>query len=122
RPAALVAAAERCRRCPSRGDQLGDGQSGREDLDLQSSNVLLPDQRMIHSGDGVLPQQLLLRNERSEITHDRAHVAVRQLEPRPGERVCELIRMLVEAPRNLFVSWVEPQSEVSGQHGWRAKL
>ncbi len=57
-----------------------------------------PDQRMIHGGDGVLPQQRLLRNERAEITLDRAHVAVRQLEPRPGESVRELIGMLVEAP------------------------
>ena len=67
-------------------------------LRLQSGNVLLPDQRMIHGGDRVLPQQRLLRNERAEITRDRAHVAVRQLEPRPGKRVCELIRILVEAP------------------------
>ena len=53
---------------------------------------------MIHSGNRILPRQLLLRNERAEITHDGSHVAVGQLEPRPGERVCELIRMLVEAP------------------------
>ena len=82
----------------------------------------LPDQRMIHRGDRVLPRQRLLRNERAEITHDRAHVAVRQLEPRPGKRVRELIRMLEEAPRNLFVSRVEPQREVRGQHGRRVTL
>ena len=61
RAAALVAAAERCRRRPGRRDQLGDGKSGCEDLGLQSSNVLLPDQFMIHCGNGVLPQQRLLR-------------------------------------------------------------
>src|SRR5437588_12909061 len=30
--------------------------------------------------------------------------------------------MLVEAPCNLFVSRVEPQGEVRGQHGWRMTL
>ena len=42
-------------------DQLGDGQSRGEDLRLQRGNVLLADQLMIHSGNGVLPQQRLLR-------------------------------------------------------------
>ena len=55
--AALVAAAERCRRRPGRRDQLGDGQSGCEDLGLQGGNVLLADQFMIDRGNGVLPQQ-----------------------------------------------------------------
>src|SRR5258708_32454929 len=30
--------------------------------------------------------------------------------------------MLVEAPGNFFVSWVEPQGEVGGQHGWSVTL
>jgi hypothetical protein len=77
---------------------LGHGQPGREDLGLQSGNVLRADQFMIDCGDGVLPRQFLLRNERAEITHDRAHVAVRELVPGPGERIRELIRILVEAP------------------------
>src|ERR1019366_9787270 len=50
-PAALVTAAEGGRRRPGRRDQLGDRQSGGEDLRLQSSNVLLPDQFMIHGGN-----------------------------------------------------------------------
>ncbi len=52
----------------------------------------------------------------------RAHVAVRQLEPRPGERVGELSRIRHEAARNLFVNRVEPQGEVGGQHGGRDAL
>ena len=63
---------------------------GRKDLGLQSSGVLLGDQWMIHRGNRILPQQLLLRNKRAEIARDRAHVAVRQLEPRLGERISEL--------------------------------
>ena len=98
RPTALVGAAEGRRRRPGSRDQLGDRQSGCEDLGLESSNVLLPDQFMIHGGNRVLPEQRLLRNERAKVARDRPHVAVRQLEPRPRERVCELIRMLVEAP------------------------
>src|SRR5215469_7858178 len=53
---------------------------------------------------------------------DRTHVTVRQLEPSAGECVGELIRMLVEAPRDLFVRWIEPQREIRGQHGWRTML
>src|SRR6266568_3080060 len=72
---------------------------------------------MIDCGDWVLPQQLLLRNERAEITRDRAHVAMSELEPGARKRVSELIRMLVEAPRDLFVGRVEAQGEVGRQHG-----
>src|SRR5207244_13349203 len=61
-------------------------------------------------------------NLRAEVAGARAHIAVRQLEPRPGECVGELIRILVEAPRDLFVRRVEPQGEVRGQHGWRVTL
>ena len=98
RPSALVGAAERRRRCPGSCDQLGERQSRCEDLGLKSSNVLIPDQFMIHGGNRVLPHQFFLRNERAEVPRDRPHVAVRQLEPCPRKRVCELVRMLVEAP------------------------
>ncbi len=74
---------------------------------------------MIDGRDRVLPDQLFSRHLRAEIARAGTHVAVRQLEPRAGERVGKLVRMLVEAPRNLFVSRVEPQGEVSGQHGRR---
>src|SRR5436309_12064728 len=100
-PAALVTAAECCSRRPGRRDQLGDGKSGCEDLGLQSSNILLPDQFMIHGGNGVLPQQRLRRNERAKIPRNGSQVAVRQLEPSLGERVRECPRVLVEALRNL---------------------
>ena len=98
RPTALVGAAERRRRRPGRRDQLGDRQSGCEDLGLQSGNVLLPDQWMIDRGNRVLPQQRLFGNQRAEVPRDRPHVAVRQLEPGLGERVRELIGILEEAP------------------------
>jgi hypothetical protein len=52
---------------------------------------------MIRCGDGVLPDQSLLRHERAEVALDRTHVAVRELEPSAGERIRELLRMLVEA-------------------------
>ncbi len=122
RPTALVGAAEGCRRGPSGRDQLGDGKSRCEDLALEVSDVLRVDQLVIDCGHGVLPDQLLRRNLRAEIARARTHVAVGQLEPRPGEGIRELIRVLVEAPRNLFVGRVEAQGEVRGQHGWRATL
>ena len=66
--------------------------------------------------DGVLPQLRLLRNQRAQVARDRPHVAVRQLEPRLGEGVGELVRVLVEAPRDLLVGRVDPQREVGRQH------
>src|SRR2546430_10449608 len=60
--------------------------SRREDLLLESSDVVLADQGMIDLGDGVLPQ-LRLRDPRAEVAREGAHVAVQQLEPRLGERV-----------------------------------
>ena len=47
---------------------------------------------------------------------------MRQLEPGAGEGVGELIRMLVEAPRDLLVGRVEAQREVGGQHHRRVAL
>ena len=92
RAAALVGAAERGRRRPGGRNQLRDGQAGRQDLALQRGDVLRIDQLVIHRGNRVLPDEFFRRNLRAEITRARAHVAVRQLEPRPGERVGELVR------------------------------
>src|SRR5262245_32837346 len=83
--AALVRAAEGRRGCPGCRDQLGNGQAGCEDCCLKGSKVALPDQLMINDRDWVLPRQRLLWNQRAEITDDRAHVAMGQLEPRPGK-------------------------------------
>ena len=77
----------------------------------------LADQRMIHRRDRVLPDQRFLRHQRAEVARDRAHVAVRELEPGPRERVGELVRILQEAPRDLLVGRVEAQRQVGGQHG-----
>src|SRR5262245_30349618 len=72
---------------------------------------------MIRRWDRVLPDQRLFRHEWAEVTLDRAHVAVRQLEPGAGKRVRELVWMLVEAPRDRLVGRIHPQREVRGQHG-----
>src|SRR5712672_3390562 len=77
---------------------------------------------MIDRGNRILPDQFLLRNQRAEITHDRTHVAVGQLEPGASKGVGELIRMLVEAPRDLLVGRVYSQREVGGQHRRRMTL
>src|SRR4029077_16112468 len=49
-------------------------------------------------------------------------VAVRELEPRPGERIGDLVGMLVEAPGNLLVVGIHPQRQVRDQHGRRMTL
>jgi len=77
---------------------------------------------MIYSGDRVLPRQFLLRNQRAEIAHERAHVAVGKLVPGSGERIGELVRILVEAPGNFFVDRIEAKRQIRSQHGWRMAL
>ena len=91
-------------------------------LPFSEAMSLRANQFVIHRGNGVLPDEFFCGNLRSEIARARSHVAVRQLEPRPGERVGELIGMLQEAPRNLFVGRVEPQRQVRGQHGRQTLL
>ena len=73
------------------------------------------DQLVVDGRDRVLPQ-LRLRDPRAEVARDRAHVAVQQLEPGLGERVGELVRVLVEALRDRLVDRVQPQREVGRQH------
>ena len=107
---------------PRRPRPVGNGQAGRENLGLQRSNVLLPYQFMIDCGNRVLPHLGFLRNQRTEIARERSHVAMRQLVPRPGEGIGELIGMFIEAPGNLFVCGVLAQREVGGQHRGRAAL
>ena len=79
------------------------------------------DQLMIDRRDGVLPQ-LRLRNPRAEVARDGPHVAVQQLVPRLGERVRELVRMLVEALRDRPVDRIHPQRQVRRQHHRRVPL
>jgi len=68
-------------------------------------------------GNRVLPDQLLLRHQRPEVTADGAHVAVGQLEPGLGERIGEFVRVFQEVPGDLFVLGVEAQRQVRSQHG-----
>src|SRR5580704_5589091 len=77
---------------------------------------------MIDRGNRVLPQQSFFRNQWAKIARQRSHVAMRKLVPSLSERFCELLRILVEALRDRSVNWVEAQSEVRGQHGWRMTL
>src|SRR5207249_1015016 len=122
RTAALVGATEGGRRRPGGRNQLRDGQPRTQDLALEGGNVLFIDQLVIDRRDGVLPDEIFSRNLRAEVARAWAHVAMRQLEPRPRECVGELIRILEEAPRDSFVNRVEPQGEVRGQHSWRVTL
>src|SRR5262249_25941737 len=115
-PPRLSEPERRCRR-PGGGDELRHRKARAENLRLQRGDILLVDERVADGGDRVLPDQSLLRHERAEIVRDRTHVAMRELEPRAGKRVRELIRVLVETPRDLFVSRVQAEREVGGQHG-----
>ncbi len=72
--------------------------------------------------DGILPDQWLRRHLLAEVAADGPHVTMRELEPRPGERVGKRFRVLEEAARDLLVRRVEPQREVGGQHRRRVTL
>jgi len=78
RPAALVGAAEGCRRGPSGPDQFGDKKSRGEDLGLQVRDVLGVDQLVIDGGNGVLPDQLLRRDLRFPRLEERTLSTVRR--------------------------------------------
>ena len=99
------------------GHELRHRQARGEDLTLERGDVRGVDELVRHRGDGVLPQQRLGRDLRAEVARDRAHVAVGQLEPRPGEGVRELVGILEETPRDLLVDRVHPEREVGRQHG-----
>ncbi len=116
RAAALVGAAERRGRRPGCRDELRDGEARGEDLLLQRDDFRGANRLAAGLRDRVLPDQGLLRHQRAEVARDRAHVAVRELEPGARERVGELVGILQEAPRNFPVGRVEPEREVRRQH------
>ena len=120
-PPRLSVPRKRRRRRPGGGDQLRDGQPRGEDLALEGGDVRVADQLVVDRGDGVLPQ-LRLGDPRAEVARHRPHVAVQQLVPGLGERVGELVRVLVEALRDRPVDRVEPQREVRRQHHRRVPL
>jgi hypothetical protein len=98
RTAALVGATEGGRRRPRGGNELRDRQARGEDRGFEGGYGLLVDQRVSDRGDRILPDELFGGDLRTEVARSRAHVAVRQLEPRAREGVRELSRMLHEAP------------------------
>lgn len=116
-PSPLVRAAEGGGRCPGRRDQLRDREAGAQDPGFQPGHLGGADQWVVDGRDGILPDQLLLRHERAEVALNRAHVAVRQLEPGACEGVGELVGIVEEAPGDLLISGVETKCEVGGQHG-----
>ena len=94
----------------------GHGEARRQHLRLQRLDVLRFDQRVIDLRDRVLPDELFGRHLGAEVAGARTHVAVRELEPGAREGVGELVRVLHEATRDLFVDRVHAQRQVGGQH------
>src|SRR5689334_3796786 len=71
---------------------------------------------MIDGGNRVLPHLRFVGNLRTKVARDWTHVTMRQLEPGLRECVGELLRVLIEATRNLFVGRIEPQREIGREH------
>ena len=108
--AALVGAAEASPPTPRRWRPAGRSTGPEARIfALEGGDVLLADQLVVDRGDRVLPQ-LRLRDPRAEVARDRPHVAVQQLVPGLGERVGELVRVLVEALRDRLVDRVQPSA------------
>ena len=77
--AALVAAAERRRRRPRRRHQLRDRQTRSEQRGLERGDVVRVDELVVQRRNRVLPDQRLLRHERTEIARDRPHALEQRL-------------------------------------------
>ena len=86
------------------------------DLGLEGGDVLGIDQFMIDGRHRVLPDQYLRGDLRAEVARAGAHVAVGQLEPRPGKGVSEFLGVLQVAPSDGLVDRVEAKGEVSRGH------
>ncbi len=115
-PAAHVRAAEAGSGRPGSADQLGIAEAGGEDAGLELGDILGADQRMIDSGNRILPRQGFLGYFGTDVAGAGAHVAVGELEPGLGEGQLELGRVLEEALRDLAVARIELQREIGGEH------
>ncbi len=114
--AAHVGAAEGGSRSPRGLHELLRREARVEQRLLQRRDVGVVDQRVVHGGDRVLPQQVFLGHQCAEIADLGPHVAVRELEPGTGEGVGKVLRVGEEAARDLLVGRVGAQAEVGGRH------
>ena len=89
---------------------------------LRAATSAASDELVVHRRNRVLPDQRLGRHLGPEVAHDRAHVAVGQLEPGASKGVSERTLVLHEAPRDLLVDRVEAEREVGRQHHRGAAL
>ncbi|CAG9990607.1 unnamed protein product [Clonostachys byssicola] len=112
----LVAATESRGRSPGDGDELGDAETRVEDLSLEAQDIIAVNEQVVNGRDRVLPEELLLGNLRAQVENTGTHVTVGELEPGAGEGIVELVWVLEEVARDLFVLRVGPESNVSHQH------
>src|SRR6056297_1720734 len=77
---------------------------------------------MIDHGDGVLPDKIFFGCFWSKVSTARSHVAVCELEPRPGKRVLKFVWIFQESPRNFSIGRIKTQREVGSQHCWGMAL
>jgi hypothetical protein len=72
--------------------------------------------------DRILPQEILFRHFRPEVTDLRAHVAVAQLEPGARECIGIFGGIVAEAARDRRIGRVRPHRHVGGGHHRRHAL
>ncbi len=116
RTAPLVGAAERGSCAPCRRDQFGHRQARRQDLLFEISNVTGVHQFMVNCRNWVLPEQFFAWNFLTKVPNGWPHIAMGQLVPGAGERVCKLIRIFVEPARDLLVFRIHPHGHVGRGH------
>src|SRR5262249_39837441 len=93
-----------------------------QDALLEFGDVFVVDRLVIGRRNRILPDLLFLWNFRTEIARDRSHVAMRELVPRLGKCVGELLRILVEALGDLSVFRIQAQREIRREHRRRMEL
>lgn len=97
-------------------DELGIVNTQVEDGLLELRDVVVADNLALRLRDGILPEEDLLGDFRTQPAATGTHVTVQELEPSAGEGIVELVRVLEEATRDLVVGRVEAKRQIGGQH------
>lgn len=119
----LVGVAESRSRIPGGGNQLGNSKTiGGQDGGLEAGDIGLADGLTLLRGERILPDELLLRNLRTEVASVRAEITVEKLEPGLGEGLAHLLGVVEPALADLEVSGVVDEGEIAGEHGGAAEL
>ncbi|KAI6774072.1 hypothetical protein HG531_000921 [Fusarium graminearum] len=108
---------------PGSRNQLGNIETvGSENGSLEARNILVGDNISLALREGILPDELLLRDIGSEVSRSRSEITVEKLVPSLCEGLVHLLGVLEPALANLVVGVVVDEGEIRGEHGGAAEL